>query len=67
VVGPDQRFVRLFNPRIDSWPAHSRLDGATIEPLTEIAEATVRLLRLNAADRVLQRHALQRIGVYPLS
>jgi hypothetical protein len=65
VVGAEQTFVRLFNPRIDAWHAHFRLRGPTIEPLTEIGEATVRLLRLNAPDRVIQREALQRIGVYP--
>ena len=67
VVGPEQRFVHLFNPRIDDWHAHFRLGDARIEPLTEIGEATVRLLRLNAPDRVLQRQALQQIGVYPAS
>lgn len=32
-----------------------------------IGTATVRLLRLNAPDRVLQREALQHIGAYSLS
>lgn len=67
VIGPENRFVRLFNPRIDTWHTHFRFDGARIESLTEIGEATVRLLRLNAPDRVLQRQALQQIGVYPIS
>ena len=67
VVGPEQRFVRLFNPRIDAWHTHFRLVGTNIEPRTEIGEASVQLLRLNAPDRVLQRLALQQIGVYPAS
>ena len=67
VVGPERRFVRLFNPRIDTWHTHFRLDGARIEPLTDIGEATVRLLRLNAPDRLLQRQALQQIRIYPVS
>jgi hypothetical protein len=67
VVGPEQGFVRLFNPRIDGWHAHFRLEGGQIEPLTDIGAATVRLLRLNAPDRVLQREALQQIAAYPLS
>ena len=46
---------------------HFRLVGANIEPRTEIGEATVQLLRLNAPDRVLQRLALQQIDVYPAS
>ena len=40
-------------------------DGATIKPLTTIGEITVRLLRLNAPDRVPQRQALQAAGAYP--
>lgn len=64
VVGPQRHFVRLFNPRVDTWLGHFRLFGASIEPLTEIGEATVRLLRVNSPDRVLQRKALQQIGAY---
>jgi hypothetical protein len=67
VVGPEQKFIRLFNPRIDNWREHFRLNQAVIEPRTEIGEVTVRLLRFNAPDRVLQRRALQQIGAYPLS
>jgi hypothetical protein len=66
VVGPERSLVRLFNPRIDEWHRHFRLEGARIEPLTDIGEATVRLLRLNAPDRALQRQALQQAGVYPV-
>jgi hypothetical protein len=54
----------LFNPRIDRWHGHFRLEGAKIEPMTEIGEVTARLLRFNAPDRVLQRGSLQQIGVY---
>jgi len=67
VIGPQRRFVRLFNPRTDSWRDHFRLDQASIEPRTEIGEATVILLRLNSADRVLQRRVLQQVGRYPIS
>ena len=67
VVGRENRFTRLYNPRIDSWHAHFRLIGPRIEPLTEIGEATVHLLRLNSPDRLLQRQALQQIGAYPFS
>ncbi len=65
VAGPGQRFVRLFNPRIDIWREHFRLSGAMIEPLTEIGEVTVRLLRFNLPDRVLQRQVLQQVNLYP--
>jgi hypothetical protein len=39
--------------------------GATIESKTDIGEATIRLLRFNSPDRVLQRHVLQQVGAYP--
>ena len=64
-IGPDQRFVRLFNPRIDAWSRHFRVAGAAIEPLTEIGEVTVRLLQINSPDRILQRRVLQAAGQYP--
>lgn len=65
VVGFQKQFVRLFNPRIDSWSQHLRLQGAVIEALTEVGEATVQVLRLNTPDRVLQRHVLQAAELYP--
>lgn len=63
VVGPDRAFVRLFNPRIYDWSEHFQLTVATIESKTDIAKATVRLLRFNSPERVLQRHVLH--GAYP--
>ena len=57
--------VRLFDPRRDSWREHFKIDGPTIQPLTSIAEVTARVLRLNAAERVVERRLLQDIGLYP--
>lgn len=65
VSGEPRRFVRLFNPRIDRWEDHFRVEGGRIETLTEIGEVTVRLLQFNAPDRVLQRQSLQQVGAYP--
>lgn len=56
------RLVRLFNPRSADWTQHFGLDGAVIQPLTTAAEATARLLRFNAAERVTERHLLQQFG-----
>ena len=41
------RLCRLFHPRLDRWSDHFELSGDVIRPLTEIAEATIRLLRIN--------------------
>ena len=57
--------VRLFNPRGDLWTEHFRLEGSRIEPLTSVGEATARILKFNASERVLEREALIAIGQYP--
>lgn len=58
-------FTRLFNPRIDRWEQHFALENGCIAGLTEVGLVTVRLLRLNESDRVLERRLLQRLGEYP--
>jgi hypothetical protein len=57
--------VRLFNPRTDLWSEHFQLDGPLIRPVTGIAVVTIRLLRLNAPERVAEREILQLLGTYP--
>jgi hypothetical protein len=57
--------VRFYNPRIDKWADHFHLNGSRIEPVTEIGEATVRILGFNNNDRILEREALTIIGRYP--
>jgi hypothetical protein len=59
------QLVRLFHPRRDRWADHFQIDGALIVPVTEIGEATARLLRVNADDRILERSMLQASGRYP--
>jgi hypothetical protein len=57
--------VRLYNPRTDRWREHFRLNGVVIEPLTEIGEATVRILQMNRDDQILERQVLNRHRRYP--
>ncbi|HWP43715.1 MAG TPA: HNH endonuclease signature motif containing protein [Blastocatellia bacterium] len=57
--------VRFFNPRIDRWSDHFRLKGSMIEPLTEVGEATARILRFNSVERTLEREALIEVDRYP--
>jgi hypothetical protein len=59
------KFIRLYNPRIDLWPEHFRLDAGKIVSISEVGSATVILLKFNAPDRILQRQALQQVGIYP--
>lgn len=57
--------VPLFNPRLDEWKGHFRVNGAVIQPLSTTGEITARLLRLNSAERVVRRGILQQLGRYP--
>jgi hypothetical protein len=41
------------------------MNGATIEPITEIGEVTANILKLNSDDRVLEREALMKVKRYP--
>jgi hypothetical protein len=51
--------VTLFHPRRDVWETHFVLRGALMVGLTPTGRATVRVLNMNAADRVQLRRALQ--------
>ena len=59
-------FVRLFNPRIDQWDEHFKLEEARIAGLTEIGAVTAALLRMNEDERILERRLLQMLGEYPV-
>jgi 5-methylcytosine-specific restriction endonuclease McrA len=50
--------VRLFHPRHDRWVDHFRFAADFVEPLSDVGSATVRLLRLNAAERLAERRLL---------
>lgn len=58
-------FIRFFNPRIDLWGQHFRLEGAVIMPQTRIGEVTTRMLGFNHSDRILERQTLIAGGRYP--
>ena len=63
VPGTDH-LVRLFNPRIDVWDDHFDWDEAFVIGKTEIAQATIVLLRVNADLRVNLRRALMDDGLF---
>ncbi len=65
VVWPTQQFIRFFNPRIDWWADHFKLDGVLIRPLTDIGKATAQIFGFNHSGRVLERQVLMAIGKYP--
>ena len=59
------QLMPLFNPRRPIWSNHFVLDGARLEPLTEIGRVTVVVLQLNRDARVETRRILQQAGLYP--
>lgn len=54
----------LFHPRLRDWNQHFRLVNGEIRPLTPEGRVTVRLLRLNDPDRLLERRRLIETGLF---
>jgi hypothetical protein len=62
-IDPDtNHLVRFYNPRADRWNEHMQLNGVVIEPLSEIGEATIRILKMNHEDQILERGVLVSAG-----
>lgn len=60
-----QTAVRFYNPRTDRWSDNFLIDGVFIAPLTDSAEATIRILQMNHNDQILEREILAKRGNYP--
>ena len=60
----DNKVVRLFHPRRDSWNEHFSLSNAGITPLTSVGRVTVSLLQFNRAERIAERNLLIKAGIY---
>ena len=59
VLLPDKRFVRLFHPREDAWNDHFKIENGMFHAKSEIGEATIKVLKLNAVDRIIERQLLE--------
>jgi hypothetical protein len=65
-LDPDSgNLIPLFNPRIQPWSDHFRLDGVHIIGLTAEGRTTVVFLQLNAVERLVERAEWIRAGRYP--
>lgn len=51
-------FIRFFNPRIDKWNEHFKLNKEKIEPISKIGEMTERILQFNIKERLIERKEL---------
>ncbi len=59
------QIVALFHPRLHSWSEHFGLTGGQIEPLTAIGRVTIRLLGMNAEERLEERTQFLQARKYP--
>lgn len=57
--------VALYHPRTDRWEEHFQIENGILRPLTAVARATERLLKLNFPVRVEIRRKLAVMGRYP--
>jgi hypothetical protein len=58
------QLVPLFHPRRQKWEQHFRMADAEIQPLTPEGRVTVRLLRLNDSNRIVERRRLVEAGLF---
>jgi HNH endonuclease len=65
ILPPDFSLIRLYNPRNDVWLEHFELSGSLILPKTKIGQATVKVLKLNSDERVLERMLLIEENLFP--
>jgi hypothetical protein len=55
---PDE-LTRLFNPRIDTWNQHFRIQAGRVVGLTPVGRTTVDVLNMNRLDHVRIRIELE--------
>lgn len=65
LIPEKNELVSFYNPRTMRWREHFQLHEAFIKPLTEIGEATVRILQMNGPEQLLERQVLFNCGRYP--
>lgn len=59
--------IRFYNPRIDEWRKHFKIENAEIIPVTEIGKVTIKIFRLNDKHRIIERERLIDVGDFPSS
>jgi hypothetical protein len=57
--------IEFYNPRIEHWGIHFELNVDVIVGKTPIGEVTARILGFNLPERLIERAALVRTGLYP--
>ncbi len=61
----DGALTRFFNPRKDVWTEHFQiLESGEIQPSLALRRVTVKILRINDANRSEERKELMEAGIY---
>lgn len=55
---PNKTLIGLFNPREHVWQEHFEVIDYVFYPKTLIGEATIKVLKLNDVDRIIERSLL---------
>ena len=64
-LDPDSgELVGFYNPRRHRWEEHFAMVDSVIRPLTAEARVTLVILKLNDPERVAERRALMKAGLY---
>jgi len=56
--------IPLFNPRIDEWNHHFKVENGVIIGTTNIAKGTIQLLQMNTTELILERKELMKAGLF---
>jgi hypothetical protein len=66
ILKPGGELIPLFNPRHQNWFDHFELEsGGLLSGKTPVGAATIKLLELNHADRLIERLEMIKGGYYP--
>lgn len=57
------KLCALYHPRADNWIEHFFFEKAVLQPLSAKGRVTVRILRLNQANRIKERQLLYTAGL----
>ena len=61
-IDPETRqLTAFFNPRLQQWSDHFRLEEGIIMPLTPEGRVTAKILQFNLLERILERKQLSSI------
>ena len=60
-----EKLIRFYHPRKDKWLDHFELSEHIIQSKTVIAEATIKILKLNDSERLTERLAFIEAGFFP--